>query len=151
MMADVAVTRTDFQYQAGESVETFEPVIQHVWSKKPSEGSGEKSDATTTVTMSSQKEQEVQHGYTYGGYDRTSLIAGTQPCGTRIAAAAAAAASSEANKLSFVHIAPKIDGRRLSYTGSLPETSSSPPSSSPDANPNAGFTESSSPSKVRCC
>lgn len=137
MMADVAVTRTDFQYQASESAENYEPVIQHVWSQKPND---EKAD--TKVTMSGGSEKESHFNY---GYERPTLLSGAQSCGTRMTA-------SEGNKISFVHIAPKVDGRRLSYTGSQTENSGSSQSNSPEAMPvssSNGFSESTSPNKVR--
>ena len=122
-MADVAaVIRTDFQYQSSEAAENYEPVIQHVWSQKANE---EKVEAKTTMSgVSSEKESHFNYGY-----DRPTMLSTAQACGTTRMNA------SEASKISFVHIAPKVDGRRLSYSGSQPETSGSSPSNSPETVP----------------
>lgn len=138
-MADVAVTRTDFQYQSSEAADNYEPVIQHVWSQKQNE---EKADTKTTMSgVTSEKEAH----FTYA-YDRPTMLATAQACGS------ARINASEANKISFVHIAPKVDARRLSYNGSQAETSGSSPSNSPETVANStcsGFGENLTPCKVR--
>lgn len=121
----------EFQYTNGETSHS-EPVIQNVWSQK------------TAAKTSESGEGEARFTY---AYDRPSMIAVQQQSNaTRI--------PSDVNQLSYIHIAPKLDSRRLSFSGSISENASSSPSNSPEGagmSSNMVYDENHSPLKVGSC
>lgn len=139
MQASEITSRKEFQFANanGENSESFEPVIQNVWSQKQS---GESSESTGSMSATSDKEPH----FTFP-YERASMLAvQASSSGTRIV-------TTDGSKISYVHIAPKVEARRLSYTGSIPENSGSSPSNSPEALGVSGthlYGENSSPIKV---
>ena len=117
MQANEIASRNEFQYANTNGETNVEPVIQNVWSQKQS---SEEPECTSNHSVVNENETH----FTFA-YDRPSMLA-TQPLsGTRIA-------TTDGNKISYVHIAPKVDGRRLSYSGSVSENNSSSPSNSPE-------------------
>lgn len=137
MQASEIVSRTEFQYANtnGETNESFEPVIQNVWSQKQS---GETPESSSSRSRASEGEPHLSFAY-----ERASMLAVQQP--------STCIATTDGNKISYVHIAPKVDGRRLSYTGSLSENTGSSPSNSPEragVSASHGYGENQSPVKV---
>ena len=112
MQASEISPRNEYQYANTNAESGVEPIIQNVWSQKHS---AEKSEGTSSVA------NDGESHFTFA-YERPSMLAVQQPSGTRIATTA-----------SFVHIAPKVDGRRLSYSGSVSENAASSPSNSPES------------------
>lgn len=117
MQANEIASRNEFQYANTNGETNVEPVIQNVWSQKQS---AEKTESTSGHSVANEGESHFAFAY-----ERPSMLAVQQLNGTRIA-------TTDVNKISYVHIAPKVEGRRLSYTGSLSENASSSPSNSPD-------------------
>jgi hypothetical protein len=136
MQANEIASRNEFQYANTNGETSVEPVIQNVWSQKQN---ADKPDCTGSHSVASEGETH----FTFA-YERPSMLAAQQPSATRIA-------TTDGSKISYVHIAPKVDGRRLSYSGSVSENTSSSPSNSPEgAGVSAShvYGESQSPLKV---
>ena len=137
MQANEITSRNEFQYANTNGETTVEPVIQNVWSQNQS---AEKSECTSSHNVASEGEAH----FTFS-YERPSMLATQQLSGgTRIA-------TTDGGKISYIHIAPKVDGRRPSYSGSISENNSSSPSNSPEgAGVSAShvYGESQSPLKV---
>lgn len=132
MQASEIASRNEYQYANTNVESSVEPIIQNVWSQKHS---AEKTEGTSSVA------NEGDSHFTFA-YERPSMLAVQQSSGTRIATTA-----------SYVHIAPKVDGRRLSYSGSVSENAGSSPSNSPESSSVSATHvyggESTTPIKVR--
>ena len=134
MQANEITSRNEFQYANTNGETNVEPVIQNVWSQKES---AEKAESTNSLSVVNEGESH----FTFA-YERPTMLAVQQPgATTRIA-------TSDGNKISYVHIAPKVDGRRVSYSGSVSENTGSSPSNSPE-NAAHGYGENQNALKVR--
>lgn len=126
-------SRNEFQYSKASEAMACEPVIQNVWSTNHCEDKSEPSSVHNNAS-----DGEANFSFTY---ERPTML---NSSGSRLA-------NTDGGKISYIHIAPKLDGRRLSYSGSMSENTESSPSNSPES---SGVTsshiygDSSSPNKV---